>query len=79
MEENNETILLLPCPFCGKVPKIRRNSGSWGYVTPTLFIECCDIYKEENLEECDNIRGVYSIATEARETLLARWNTRYQG
>lgn len=38
--DNRPVTSLKPCPFCGASAKVERDSGSYGYTYPTVWIQC---------------------------------------
>lgn len=67
---------LLGCPFCGKVPTITANSGSYGYTPAYIEIKCCYISIKEETEKWEFGKGHFSVEKQARKNIISKWNTR---
>lgn len=69
---------LKPCPFCGSAVFLERDSGSYGYTSPTVIAQCkkCGIHFGEPTEKWEQGKGTFSIEEEATTKLINRWNTR---
>lgn len=67
---------LLKCPFCGSVPEIKTNGGSYGYISPSIYIECCIVNVRETTEKWEQGRGHYMVTKEAYKNIIKTWNKR---
>jgi len=69
---------ILPCPFCGKTPTIKYNSGSYGYTPPSFSIRCydCGCGFSEPTQKWEQGVGHFSVIDEAEKSVRERWNTR---
>ena len=68
---------LMPCPFCGEVPKIKETSGSYGYCPPTVGVKCCIVSFSFETEEWAEGKGTYSVRGAALSKVGAKWNKRH--
>jgi hypothetical protein len=70
-------VKLLPCPFCGAVPKWVQASGDYGYTPSTLTLGCnCAMVPRitRATEQWEPGRGHYTV--DPRPEMIAIWNTR---
>jgi len=67
---------LKPCPFCGEKVEIKRKTGSYGYTSDSIYINCCGVRLGEYTEEFQPGRGMYDTTKEATNKLVSEWNTR---
>lgn len=69
---------ILPCPFDGKQPILKSDSGSWGYYSGKWYIvcECGARSRKFDDEAWSEKKGTYSIRDEAIESAKNWWNRR---
>ena len=67
---------LKPCPFCGEKVEIKRKTGSYGYTSDSIYINCCGVRLGEYTEEFQSGRGMYDTTKDATNKLVNEWNTR---
>ena len=76
--ENETSVRLLPCPFCGKEPTLQLVRGEWGYTSDEWVLQCkpCSITRVERAEHWSAERGNYRDDEGAQRRLLEWWNRR---
>ena len=67
---------LKPCPFCGEKVEIKRKTGSYGYTSDSIYINCCGVRLGKYTEEFQPGRGMYDTTKGATNKLVSEWNTR---